>query len=551
MYMYIVLGLCRWHVTEARCTCHSIKTFCTGILQWLLLQGLLPRTKMAGVLSFVYNVSSILVGVAVFLGLAVVLRYRRNLPPGPRGWPILGLLPKLLRLGHGYEFRSWLSDLSRRHDIYSLNIGGQLVVVVSQYTTIKVAFINPQAAARPPSTLSADLKIFPNPHASGIVMSSGEKWSELRMYVMAALRGDRIGGKTFEDIVTSEAKHLVQQIRNLNGRAFDPKSLLRRTTANVMSTIALGRRFDDSDPRFQKFLDCLHLFSDTDGFGSLLGMVPFIQRLGSLIGFQEAKTATVNAVTFLREEVKQHQETLDFDNPRDAIDVLLRGMLLRKRNYKKTHIDTDDIALTVFDLFLGGTESITSTLRWAFLHLVSQPDVQADIHAELATEVGLRRAPALSDQSKLHYTGATICESQRIGCVVPLVGPHYVSEDTTMFGLNIPNGAIVVGDFWNMSRDLAIWQDSGDPDKFVPGRFLDESGRLDRRDKQLNVFSRGRRLCPGENVARIQLFLLFSHLLHQFDFSLPRGEPPMRFKGDFKMTFSPKPYKIVATPREW
>ena len=37
----------------------------------------------------------------------------------------------------------------------------------------------------------------------------------------------------------------------------------------------------------------------------------------------------------------------------------------------------------------------------------------------------------------------------------------------------------------------------------------------------------GRRVCLGETVAKKELFLLFTHLLHQFTFVLPDDAPPL------------------------
>ena len=38
-------------------------------------------------------------------------------------------------------------------------------------------------------------------------------------------------------------------------------------------------------------------------------------------------------------------------------------------------------------------------------------------------------------------------------------------------------------------------------------------------------FPLGRRVCLGENMAKIQLFIFFTHLLHRFTFIYPDGSP--------------------------
>lgn len=60
--------------------------------------------------------------------------------------------------------------------------------------------------------------------------------------------------------------------------------------------------------------------------------------------------------------------------------------------------------------------------------------------------------------------------------------------------------------------------------------------------------STGKRVCLGEQLARMELFLFFTCLLQRFSFSAPAGVQPTL---DFKMGFarSPKPYQLCATLR--
>lgn len=59
----------------------------------------------------------------------------------------------------------------------------------------------------------------------------------------------------------------------------------------------------------------------------------------------------------------------------------------------------------------------------------------------------------------------------------------------------------------------------------------------------------GRRLCLGEPLARMELFLFFTCLLQRFSFSVPPGQPRPSDHGIFAFLVTPAPYQLCAVPR--
>ena len=51
----------------------------------------------------------------------------------------------------------------------------------------------------------------------------------------------------------------------------------------------------------------------------------------------------------------------------------------------------DNLKVTLFDLFLAGSETTSTTLTWAVLYMVRYPRVQARVQEELDTVVGTDR----------------------------------------------------------------------------------------------------------------------------------------------------------------
>jgi len=79
------------------------------------------------------------------------LRQTMKLPPGPTGFPIVGIIPLIKK-----EFHLLLFDYSKIFGkILSFKMGSETIVVLSDYKTIKKAFQSRDFVARPKSELSS------------------------------------------------------------------------------------------------------------------------------------------------------------------------------------------------------------------------------------------------------------------------------------------------------------------------------------------------------------------------------------------------------------
>ena len=76
--------------------------------------------------------------------------------------------------------------------------------------------------------------------------------------------------------------------------------------------------------------------------------------------------------------------------------------------------------MSLFDLFIAGSETTSTTLTWAALYMVRYPEVQRRVQEELDREVGGDREPKMEDRLNLPYTESVIMEIQRHGNIVPL-----------------------------------------------------------------------------------------------------------------------------------
>jgi len=65
----------------------------------------------------------------------------------------------------------------------------------------------------------------------------------------------------------------------------------------------------------------------------------------------------------------------------------------------------------------------------------------------------------------------------------------------------------------------------------------------------VNLLIVGRRVCLGESLARIELFLYLTTLVQRFEFLPPEGEGPPPIEAILATTNGPKPNKVRTIPR--
>ena len=108
----------------------------------------------------------------------------------------------------------------------------------------------------------------------------------------------------------------------------------------------------------------------------------------------------------------------------------------------------------------------------------------------------------------------------------------------------IPKDTIVLNIVTEVMKG-SYWKEA---ETFNPERFLDGSA-LTPPDERLIPFLMGKRSCPGQNLANMQLFLYFTRILQQFDVQ-PEVKGVLPKDGFVPgITSSPMPFKVKFVPR--
>jgi len=197
------------------------------------------------------------------------------------------------------------------------------------------------------------------------------------------------------------------------------------------------------------------------------------------------------------------------------------------------------------ELFAAGTETTANTIRWAILHLAHNPDIQRRMYEEIRDVLNHGQTASLTDKGRLPYTEAVIMETQRIANLVPLSVMHRTTGSTKFMGYDIPADTLVVPLLSAVLHDPINYPD---PQRFNPNRFLDLDGQL-KKDPKLIPFSAGKRICLGETLAKMELFLFFTGVFSRFNFVFTDDEPKPQIKASIGFTCIPVSFKIRAIPR--
>ncbi|XP_029472809.1 cytochrome P450 2J2-like [Rhinatrema bivittatum] len=485
--------------------------------------------------------SEFLVALILFFLIAHFLKLQwagRRLPPGPTPLPVIGNL--------------WLLNFHIHHDqfiqlaktygnVFTVWLGQRPVIVLNGYRTVKDALVShsEELTGRPTFPLQLATS-----GSKGIITSNGHIWKQQRRFGLMTLRNLGLGKRSLEERIQEEAQQLVEVFSAERGRPIDPLPFIVNAVANVICSVVFGHRFSIDDDVFHQLIEATaflinarkHAWSRIyDLFPWLMERIPGPHKML----FHHWKQLR----SYIKQEIRSHREHMTSE-PQDLIDFYLNQISKTKGDPFSTY-DEENMIQVVHDLFLAGSETTTTTLRWAVLYMVKYPEIQEKVQKELDAVLGSSHIICYEDRKRLPYTNAVIHEVQRYGNIVPVGVPRLCVKQTTLQEFPINKGTIVLPNLSSVLYDPEHWET---PRRFNPSHFLDKEGNFVSKEAFI-PFSAGQRVCLGEQLARTELFIFFTNLFRAFTFQLPAGTTRINSDIIVAATIQPHPYKICAIQR--
>ncbi|XP_078517268.1 cytochrome P450 2G1-like isoform X2 [Lissotriton helveticus] len=409
----------------------------------------------------------------IFLGCFLLTSWkthqkRQRLPPGPTPLPLLGTLRKIKP---HLLYETYIKLSKEYGPVFTVWMGSAPVVVLCGYDTVKDALVNHAEEFSGRHIIKSGEKVI---GGYGITNNNGVEWQTMRRFAVSTLRNFGMGKRSMEERVQEEARHLIKDIKDTDGKAFDPMIPIQSAVSNVICAVMFGERFDYKDQKFQQILHAVdkYFLFIRSFIGQLYNAIPVI--MDYLPGphhriLEESKSLK----TFIQEKIDSHQQTLNSESPRDFIDCFLM-----KASKKEPWFSNENLVASTFNMFTAGTETTTGSIQYSLLVMVKYPNIQSKVQQEIDDVVGPGRLPSIDDRLKMTYTNAVILEIQRFVDIVPMALLHSITRDTEFYGYSIPKGTTVIPILTSVLHDPKQWET---PEEFNPAHFLDEKGALRNR----------------------------------------------------------------------
>ncbi|ORZ14120.1 cytochrome P450 [Absidia repens] len=467
----------------------------------------------------------------------------REVPTAGSSIPYFGHLFSLGEIP-GRTVTKWNQELG---PMIQLNMGSQVWYVINDPMLAHEIFVTKGAVTsdRPIHTFFD----YYTHGGRGISFANGSKtWKKSRTAALAVLAPQRVNDLT--DVSLYEADNLVEQLLErtaLYGHV-DPSTILQAASLNVVLLTCFGKRVESvEDPLFKDIMNfVIPTVKHAGSEGSLSQFLPIFGLVDALVG---KKRVFADFVSKVRDPLFA----------RLIKDALSGDKDCYVKRFEEYDLDETDLIVIMSDFLAAGSDTISVTISWLFVILVSRPDIQQKLRNEVDAFVKVhKRLPTFEERNQMPYLIAVQKESLRFRSITYFGIPHRANKDIVVRDYLIPKDTVLVPNMIGMHMNEDIYDE---PYVFNPDRFLGNTGtmfssangNIAKRD-QYN-FGWGRRICPGIHLAEVEMFHMCTRIFANCVITGSLDENgnevliDMDAASNCGIVLTPSPYKARFIPR--
>ena len=225
------------------------------------------------------------------------------------------------------------------------------------------------------------------------------------------------------------------------------------------------------------------------------------------------------------------QAIRDHEQGKANPDTILSQMITAVDRETNERMNRDELRDEVITLLVAGHETAASGLTWLFYLLSQNPNVEAELLAEIDGVLN-GRPPTTDDLPNLPTVQRVIAEALRLYPPAWVITRRAIEADT-LLGEAIPANALIIMSPYTLQRHPAFWDN---PDQFDPNHFTPEAEQTRPRYAYF-PFGGGARLCIGDQFAKVEMGLVVTAVLQKYRLKLLPNHPVV---ADPLVTIRPK-----------
>jgi len=338
---------------------------------------------------------------------------------------------------------------------------------------------------------------FRNVFGEGLVTAEGKAWENQRQLIQPIFSPKAV--KSFFDIMLSSTVKTADRWQTLaeSNSIFDVATQMNQLTLEIAGRTLFNDDFNNISEKISHWTHTINHYS---------GQPPL--PLLSETWFPSPTNLKLNKVMrefhkFIADMISQRRNS---SRPTDLLTTLMNTS-----NKDGTKMPDLQIEKEVLGMIIGGHETSSNALTWAWYELHKNPAIEKKLHNELQSVLG-NRLPTLDDIPKLKYTRMIIDEATRLHPPFWFENRNTM-KDIDMWGHKIPKGSTVAFSRYSLHRNPNIWEN---PEVFNPERF-DTTNPINKRSHYAHVpFGGGPRICVGINFALLELVVILATLSQRF-----------------------------------